>query len=540
VIRTTPGDLLQARRAPFAAGRSLCGTLAGVATLAAGSELAGYRIDEVLGRGGMGVVYRGTDVRLGRTVAIKLIAAERASEPTIRRRFEREARLMAAIDHPHVLPVYAAGEEHGCLYLVMRYVAGTDLAALLKEQGWLAPARAVHITDQLADALDAAHRAGLVHRDIKPANVLIAGDRDHVYLSDFGIGRAVEAATRLTDTHDWLGTVDFCSPEQLRGEPTDTRSDVYSLGCVLYTLLTGTPPHHRETTHATMFAHLNEPSPPPSRIGGVPVSFDAVLARALAKRPARRYAAAGELAAAARAALPGGDHGDPAVSGGARQRRPPLRPRRPRRADLTRRHGQTAPSATRRLRGATRTWLDLRPRPEDQDERAAGTHAAAAARGPARAWLAALLLAGLVATIAAAGWVLASSSSSGKASPPAGPLTQGEIAGVVQRFAAAYGHRDPRALTALLAPTVTRVTGSSVEHGRPAVVAQYDAQLADRSVVGYRLTRLQFEPGWIGRAAGSYEILRTGEANLVGGVTFAVERIGGRAEIALIATHPAG
>src|SRR6185436_12612905 len=259
----------------------------GMADLSPGSELAGCRIEEVLGTGGMGVIYRATELRLGRPVALKLIAADGASDPALRERFEREARLTASIDHPNVIPVYAAGEEDGHLYLVMRYVPGTDLHRVLRRE----------------DALDPAHAAGLVHRDVKPANVLIAGD--HVYLSDFGITRVAEADTQITDSGGWVGTVDFMSPEHLRAEPTDARSDVYALGCVLYTALAGRPPFRRQTVPATITAHLHEPPPRPSETPGVPLAFDAVVARALAKDPADRYASAGDLGRAALAAATG-------------------------------------------------------------------------------------------------------------------------------------------------------------------------------------------------------------------------------------------
>src|SRR3954454_18775925 len=232
-----------------------------MAALDTGSQFAGCRIEGVLGRGGMGVIYRATELRLGRPVALKLIATERASDPDVRERFEREARLTASIEHPNVIPVYAAGEEDGHLYLVMRYVPGTDLQALLRQDGRLDPRRSASIVAQVADALDAAHAAGLVHRDVKPANILIA-DR-HVYLSDFGITRVQTGETRITESGGWVGTVDFMSPEHLRGEPTDARSDVYALGCVLHTALTGTPPFRRETVPQMITAHLHDPPPRP-------------------------------------------------------------------------------------------------------------------------------------------------------------------------------------------------------------------------------------------------------------------------------------
>src|SRR4051794_13835409 len=288
-----------------------------MADLPIGSELAGCRVEEVLGTGGMGVIYRATELRLGRPVALKLIATEQASDPDVRDRFEREARLTAAIDHPNVIPVYGAGEEDGHLYLVMRYVPGTDLHALLRREGRLAPARAADVVAQLGDALDAAHAAGLVHRDVKPANVLIAGT--HVYLSDFGITRVQDADTQIT-TSGWIGTVDFMAPEHLRGEPTDARADVYALGCVLFTALTGAPPFRRPTVPATITAHLHDPPPRPSDTPGVPPAFDAVIARALAKETEDRYHSAGDLgraALAAAAGAPASGPGGSAAPGGA-------------------------------------------------------------------------------------------------------------------------------------------------------------------------------------------------------------------------------
>src|SRR4051794_275013 len=204
----------------------------------------------------MGVVYCATQLRLDRPVALKLIAAGHAADGEFRQRFEREARLTASLDHPNVIPVYAAGEEDGRPYLVMRLVRGTDLHALLRREGRLAPGRAAAIVAQVASALDAAHAAGLVHRDVKPANVLLDGD-DHVYLTDFGLTRLTSSDTRITETGRWLGTVEYASPEQLRGERCDARSDVYALACVLFTALCGEPPFQRGTVPATMNAVLH-------------------------------------------------------------------------------------------------------------------------------------------------------------------------------------------------------------------------------------------------------------------------------------------
>src|SRR3954452_13985535 len=271
--------------------------LISVQELAAGSDFGSWRIDRVIGRGGMGVVYQATDRRLNRPVAIKLIADDRSGDPSFRNRFEREAQLTASIDHPNVIPVYAAGEIDGQLYLATRFVDGTDLQECLRRDGPLAPQRAADVVNQVAQALDAAHAAGLVHRDVKPANVLLSGR--HAYLSDFGLTRPVEAEAHLTDTDYRLGTVDFMSPEQLRAERADARSDVYALGCLLFTTLTGTPPFHRPTAPATITAHLESPAPRVSDYPGVPDEFDDVLARALEKDPERRYQSAGDLGRAA-------------------------------------------------------------------------------------------------------------------------------------------------------------------------------------------------------------------------------------------------
>ena len=191
-------------------------TMDGVTPLAPGDVFGDFRIEAIAGRGGMGVVYRAVQLDLGRPVALKLIAADRAADPAFRERFQRESRLAALIDHPNVVPVHGAGEADGQLYLVMRYVPGTDLHRLLKHEGPLPPMRAAEVVVQVAAALDAAHAAGLVHRDVKPANVLIAGD-DHAYLGDFGLTRLLSSEEQLTETGQWLGTTDFSSPEQLQG-----------------------------------------------------------------------------------------------------------------------------------------------------------------------------------------------------------------------------------------------------------------------------------------------------------------------------------
>src|SRR5918992_3969420 len=273
-----------------------------VAELEPGAEFAGCRIEAVAGRGGMGVVYRATELSLGRPVALKLLTPDRAGDSEFRERFQRESRMAAAIDHPNIIPVYAAGEHEGSLYLVMRYVGGTDLHALLRECGGLDPERAAELVAQVAAGLDAAHAAGLVHRDVKPANVLLADD--HAYLSDFGLTRLAGSDTSLTGSGQWIGTVEYCSPEQLRSDRTDARADVYSLGGVLSAAVTGGPPYACGTVPTTMLAHLHDLVPRPSD-HSAPREFDRVIARALAKRPDDRYPSAGDLGRAALGAARG-------------------------------------------------------------------------------------------------------------------------------------------------------------------------------------------------------------------------------------------
>jgi ABC-type branched-subunit amino acid transport system substrate-binding protein len=257
-----------------------------------GESFAGYRIEGEVGRGGMGVVYRATDTRLDRPVALKLIAPERAEDPRFRERFLRESRLAASLDHGNVLPIYEAGEHDGQLFLAMRFVQGSDLKAVLRERRTLPVEQTLSILGRVADALDAALAKGLVHRDVKPANVLL-DERGHPYLSDFGLTR--EAGGASTQTGHLVGTLDYLAPEQIRGEEIDGRTDEYALACVLYECLAGTPPFARATEAEVLWAHMQED--PPSLRGHE--ALDPVLARGLAKDKAERYATCGELLAAA-------------------------------------------------------------------------------------------------------------------------------------------------------------------------------------------------------------------------------------------------
>jgi serine/threonine-protein kinase len=268
-----------------------------------GTEIAGFKIQEELGRGGMGVVYLAEQSSPRRRVALKILSPDLARDPAFRERFTRESEAAASVEHPNVIPVHASGESDGVLYIAMRYVQGEDLATLIHREGPLPSGRAVSICSQIAEALDEAHETGLVHRDVKPGNILVAkGDR--AYLSDFGLIRRSKLETGLTKTGQFMGTIDYCAPEQIRGEDVDGRTDVYSLGCVLYECLAGAPPFSRETEIATLYAHLEEPPPSTtSSPSGPSRELDRVIGRAMAKRPDDRYATAGEFARAARHAL---------------------------------------------------------------------------------------------------------------------------------------------------------------------------------------------------------------------------------------------
>jgi DNA-binding beta-propeller fold protein YncE len=285
-----------------------------VAEISIGSVLAGYRIEGLAGEGGMGRVYRATQMGLNRQVALKLIMPELATEPDFRARFERESRLTASIEHPNVIPVYEAGDAEGQLFIAMRWVEGTDLRSVILTEDGLEAARAIGIVEQVAAALDAAHSGGLVHRDVKPANVMLtaAHGQEHVYLTDFGLTKRAGSGTALTRTGAFVGTPDYMPPEQIKGERADARTDVYALGCLLFHALTGRTPYDRDTEVAKMYAHLHdEPPSAAEAVPGTPSALDRVIARALAKDADERYLSAGDLGRAARAALTGRDPSQP-------------------------------------------------------------------------------------------------------------------------------------------------------------------------------------------------------------------------------------
>jgi YVTN family beta-propeller protein len=272
--------------------------------IAAGEIVAGYRIEALVGSGGTGEVYRARDSRLERPVALKLLAPRVASDDRFRERLLRESRLAASLDHPNVIPVYEAGESDGRLFIAMRYVDGIDLRALLRQHGALEASRTIDLARQVAAALDAAHERGLVHRDVKPSNVLIdrPGTQEHCYLADFGL---TQSASDTGPTEGQLmGTIDYVAPEQIRGDRSDGRADQYALACLVFECLTGTLPHHRDSSIATLFAHLEEPPPAASeRRSDLPSGVDAVLARAMAKLPEERFETCGSFVDAAADAL---------------------------------------------------------------------------------------------------------------------------------------------------------------------------------------------------------------------------------------------
>jgi serine/threonine-protein kinase len=274
-----------------------------------GDEFAGYRTRSVLGRGGMSVVYQAENLRLNSVIALKVLAPELAADDVFRARFLEESRIAASLNHPNVIPIYDMGSQDGLLYIAMRYVSGTDMRQMIKKRGRILPATALFLVSQAARALDAAHRKGLVHRDVKPGNLLIErgsdeADPDHVYLADFGISRHAMSRSGLTSTGQFLGTIDYVAPEQIRGMSVLGLADQYSLGCVLYECLTGRVPFEKDLDAAIIWAHVEEtPTRPTVLRPELPPEIDDVFARVLAKRPDERYGSCREFVEAAGIAL---------------------------------------------------------------------------------------------------------------------------------------------------------------------------------------------------------------------------------------------
>jgi serine/threonine protein kinase len=274
----------------------------------AGALIASYRLEEQIGWGGMAVVYRALDVRLDRWVALKILAPEIARDDSFRQRFISESRAAAAVDHPHIIPVFEAGEAGGILFIAMRYVGGGDVRTLFRRLGPLDAARVTSIVAQVGSALDASHAIGLVHRDVKPANILLAvvaggGRPDHVYLADFGLSKQALSMAGLTQTGQFVGTLDYMAPEQIEARPVDGRADLYALACAAFEMFSGSPPFQRNQDLGAVFAQLSLPPPAlTTRRPDLPPAVDRVFARALAKSPDDRYASCLDFATALRAA----------------------------------------------------------------------------------------------------------------------------------------------------------------------------------------------------------------------------------------------
>src|SRR5580700_6743165 len=288
-------------------GDEVSGGVGFLAGFASGSRIAGYRLEEQIGQGGMAVVFRAQDERLQRQVALKVLSPALAADEAFRHRFIRESRSAAAVDDPHIIPVFEAGDADGVLFIAMRYVPGGDVGTLVHRQGPLAARRAAAIISAVASALDAAHAASLVHRDVKPANILVdsrPGRPDHVYLADFGLSKARSPSVRLTRTGMFLGTVAYMAPEQIEGREVDGRTDQYALACSAFELLSGVVPFERDQDMAVIYAHLSLPPPSlASRRPDLPSAADDVLARAMAKVPQDRYPTCREFADALRQAF---------------------------------------------------------------------------------------------------------------------------------------------------------------------------------------------------------------------------------------------
>jgi serine/threonine protein kinase len=315
------------------------------AELPLGSVFAGCRIEEVIGQGEMGIVYRADELALQRPVAIKVVRPEYSQEERFRERFRRESQVVASIDHPNVIPLFKTGEEDGVLFITMRLVEGTDLKALIAAEGRVDPMRTARIVRKVGGALDAAHARGLVHRDVKPANVLLAR-ADHAYLSDFGLAKHADSLEELTRQGTVVARAGYVSPEQIKGEGLDARADVYALGCLLFEALTGEAPFAKDKEKgegAALMAHVEAPPPSAAElVPGLPPEFDEVVRRAMAKDPGERYPSAGDLGEAALVAAEelrragaepavatGGAAPAPAGAKPARPARPPARPPEP-------------------------------------------------------------------------------------------------------------------------------------------------------------------------------------------------------------------
>jgi Protein kinase domain len=338
--------------------------------LSAGSRVAGYTIETQIGRGGMAVVYRASDSRLNRTVALKILAPELASDTAFRQRFIREMRAAAAVDHPNIVPVFDAGEADGALFIAMRYVSGQDVRTLLDTEQRLTAARAARLIGQAASALDEAHSHGLVHRDVKPGNMLIAsGQPDHLYLSDFGLSKQDVSSAPITLTGQFLGTLDYMAPEQIEGHQVDGRADLYALACTAFEMLSGEPPFRRDQGMAVLWAQLQAPAPSlRAKRPDLPPAVDEVITRALAKSPDDRYPSCTVFAQALAAACGagGGQAGRAGAGGVAPPAGPPTeKARLPASAGAAARQPQ--PQAPRSAQPQPQAPRSAQPQPPDPE-----------------------------------------------------------------------------------------------------------------------------------------------------------------------------
>ena len=437
-----------------------------------GQVFAGHRIDAVVGRGGMGIVYRATHLALDRPVALKVMAPGLVAEEGFRERFQRESRIAASLDHPHIVPVYHAGEQDGVLYITMRLIDGVDLRALLAQEGRFDAKRAAQITAQVASALDAAHARGLVHRDVKPANVLrtLRDGHEHVYLTDFGLTKSARSTAGLTESGEWVGTLDYISPEQIRGDGVDARTDVYALGCVLYHELTGCVPFESENFAAKVWAHLNEtPKALREAAPGTPPALPEVVARAMAKEPGARYSSAGEFAQAVSDAV--------AADGATRVRQRPAPPPDSR-AEL----GRTPvdfPTVTQRSEDP----------PDTARSRSKTTQSSAPPPGSRRRrWL---IRGGVLALLVVAAVVggLAARGGGGD------PVDRDDVVALLDRYQANLTNENLSGLDALLSPTFTRANLADPPADREAALDQYRRAFAARKQPRVVLSRERIATG---------------------------------------------
>ncbi|MEU4315437.1 serine/threonine-protein kinase [Nocardia sp. NPDC024068] len=338
-------------------------------SLVSGEVFAGYRIERLLGAGGMGEVFLARDLNLPRLVALKLLDSTRGADPGLAGRFRREADTAARLSHPNIVAVHARGEQDGRLWIAMEFVDGTDVDELLRG-GPLPPARAVRVLEDVAAALDHAHRSGVLHRDVKPANILLtAGPRERALLADFGIAKSLDESTGLTRTGEVFASLRYAAPEQFTEAAVDHRADIYALGGTLHHMLTGSHPYPGTSSAQLIHSHLNRPPPVPSALDPrLPRGFDVVIARAMAKDPAARYPTCGDLAEAAAAALTGtADRSGPTAHSGSTA--PSLSTSQSRSTQISERTRTAEPAVNSGPASASTARLPARARPAGRRRR---------------------------------------------------------------------------------------------------------------------------------------------------------------------------